>query len=570
MTYRSLLEFVSQTDLSRSDGSDAGKGDVSKKAGGIQTDVKFSLMRNTINADGKISGSDVANYLEKAKDLNDEVDSVLYGLETDDGKIVKVYVNATQADAFEAEMKKLLGMEDDIEEAINELAGRFDIVDVIWPKGEGPNAAADAEDPNAVNMDDQADVGDPAHDAEPDEDDDEMDVIGTADDDGVDRTNGTADEVSQEPAAGEEGEEGEGEAAPEGGEEETPPEEEEDKGKDKHSKLKNVGKKMKAAEGYNPQGDNMSIGNKFLQRVLSEGHLEEAGKAPAKPAEDRDGVIDGFNIPLDGQQRMLVSKLKFKLEKQVIVLFSLLGIPGLKLNTEGITTGVQEAAEMLRQQLSVRRAFMDFLKVYATATGHAIEKDAPKEVTPDELAMKEGLNEAKLKAGNYLQKQLETILVKLGLPEDLVSTTGPQQVKTALYRASKVIEDNSDLKLKMRMLAVRMGLKPSDAMAPLDDEAAEAKMEARRRSGRALSEAPAMQTQAPVAPRAGQAPAATEVETATHNLLLALGINSETLPPQVARKMKLVQQGDKNAGSTIARMMDTLSKRLSQRGRDLQ
>jgi hypothetical protein len=224
---------------------------------------------------------------------------------------------------------------------------------------------------------------------------------------------------------------------------------------------------------------------------------------------------------------------------------------------------------MLRQQLSVRRAFMDFTKAYATVTGHAIEKDASKEVTPDELAMKEGLNEAKLKAGNYLQKQLETILVKLGLPEDLVSTTGPQQVKTALYRASKVIEDNSDLKLKMRMLAVRMGLKPSDAMAPLDDEAAEAKMEGRR-SGRSLTEAPAMQAQGTQAPRTAQGPAPTPVEDATKALLMALGINAETLPPAVARKMKIVQQGDKNAGPTIARLMATLTAKLSQRGRDLQ
>jgi hypothetical protein len=98
-------------------------------------DVKFSLMRNTINAKGDdISGSDVADYLERAAELNDEVDTVAFGLETSDNEIVKVYVNAQQADDFEAEMQNLLGVEDDIENAINTLAQKFDIVDVVWPE----------------------------------------------------------------------------------------------------------------------------------------------------------------------------------------------------------------------------------------------------------------------------------------------------------------------------------------------------------------------------------------------------------------------------------------------------
>jgi hypothetical protein len=455
-----LKEFTNQMQLSKSDGSDAGKNDVAGKGSGTN-DVRFSLMRNAINSNGKVTGSDVADYLEKAHSINDEVESTLYGLETDDGEVVKVYVNAAQSDAFEVEMKKLLGMEDDIEEAINQLASKFDIVDVIWPKGSGPNDEDDEDNEGGIDVDATASIGDPD-----DSDDDEMDVIASEDDE-TDRTGGTGDDVSQAPADAEEVPAEEEEPAAEEEEEE---EEEEEvvppasgKKKDqKHSKLKDVGSKMKK-EGYEPatttQGDNMSIGNKFLTRVLAEGHLDEA--RTAKPAEDRDGVVDGFNVQLDSQQRMLVSKLKYKLEKQVIVLFSMIGIPGMKLNTEGIVSSVQSASETLRTQLSVRRAFTDFVTAYAKAKGAYIDPKAP-----------EPVSEAKLKRGNYLQKQLETILVKLGLPEDLVSTTGPAVVGQALYRASKVIEDSADLKLKMRMLAIRMGIKPSDAAAPLSDEKA--------------------------------------------------------------------------------------------------
>jgi hypothetical protein len=126
------VKSIRKVDLKNSDGSDAGSTDVINKVN--SNDVEFSTLRNHINADGKVSGSDISNYLERAAEINDEVDTVPFGLETDDGDIVKVYVNADEADRFEEEMKKLLGVEDDIEEAINKLAQDFDIVDVVWPE----------------------------------------------------------------------------------------------------------------------------------------------------------------------------------------------------------------------------------------------------------------------------------------------------------------------------------------------------------------------------------------------------------------------------------------------------
>jgi hypothetical protein len=138
------LTELSMQDLKRSDASDAGSSDVVDK--GARSDIAFSMMRNNINSDGEVTGSDVADYLERAAELNDEVDTVPFGIETDDGDIVKVYVNADQADKFEEEMKKLLGMEDDIEECINRLAQKFDIVDVVWPKDKTDTNAASADE----------------------------------------------------------------------------------------------------------------------------------------------------------------------------------------------------------------------------------------------------------------------------------------------------------------------------------------------------------------------------------------------------------------------------------------
>ena len=63
----------------------------------------------------------------------EEVDTVTFGLETDDNKIVKVYVKADQADDFEEALSKELGSEDVIEDVLNKLSKDFDIIDVEWP-----------------------------------------------------------------------------------------------------------------------------------------------------------------------------------------------------------------------------------------------------------------------------------------------------------------------------------------------------------------------------------------------------------------------------------------------------
>lgn len=77
----------------------------------------------------------VLNQLDRSTKL-DKVDTVTFGLETDDNKIVKVYVDAEQAAEFEKELATKLGEIDDIEEVLNELAKKFEIVDVEWPDEE--------------------------------------------------------------------------------------------------------------------------------------------------------------------------------------------------------------------------------------------------------------------------------------------------------------------------------------------------------------------------------------------------------------------------------------------------
>lgn len=386
-----------QSDLKTSSATDAGKRDVVDKAT-ASGDISFSLMRNTINTGGEITGSEVAKYIDKAEELNDEVDTVPFGLETNDGKIVKVYVNHEHADAFEEEMKKLLGIEDDIEEAINRLAVKFDIVDVVWPVDDSDGE--DDVDDEDLEIDDESDL---MLDPEDDEDfaDDNFDVVASV---------GSNDD-------------------------------------DPNTRPK--------AEGLDQEKE-MTVGSKFLARVL-----EEAS------AEDKDGVQDGFNIPLDSQARALIGKLKLPLAKRLVAFYVMVGIPGRYLNTEDVQGAVLEAADMLRKRVAVRRAFLSLYEGLAAAKNFNLPQAATNEAI--EL-VDEAKADSKQKRGSFIQKLLETVMIELGLPESLVVTSGPAAVGVGIYRTAELIEQDSNLERALRLLATRMGIRQTEATAAVQED----------------------------------------------------------------------------------------------------
>lgn len=96
---------------------------------------------------------DVINKLDRSVKI-DEVDTVTFGLETDDGKIVKVYVKADQAEDFEKALADKLGEIDDIEQVLNDLSKEYEIVDVEWP-------SEDTGETEDEDEDDGSDVLDP-------------------------------------------------------------------------------------------------------------------------------------------------------------------------------------------------------------------------------------------------------------------------------------------------------------------------------------------------------------------------------------------------------------------------
>jgi hypothetical protein len=480
-----IREFNVQAALKTSDGSDAGKYDVVDRADAAG-DVGFNLMRNTINSSGSVTGSDVADYIERAEDLNDEVDTVPFGLETDDGKIVKVYVNAEQADKFEEAMKNMLGLEDDIEEAINRLTSDFDIVDVVWPKnddedGDGvPDPDADLEIDDTSNLEDPEDDLDFSSDqydviAGGDGDTPEADASGKVKDKGEDAP--AIDEpVEDEPTEQDDNDDDSPPPAGDGDDEDEDDEEgDEEDGDDEpdpdNPKKKKKRKKDKAAAAepaqaaesaipsgpvlneHNTQEKVMTIGKQFLERVLNEAD-----------GEDRDGVKDGFNIPLDSQARAMAAKQKLPWAKRLVAFHFMCGVPGRYMNSPEVSETISSAADMLRKKVAVRRAFSTLYEALGAAKGYTLQAD-------DAAApVKESkIDEAKAKRGSFIQKLLESVLVELGLPETLVVTSGPAAVGTGIYRTAELIEQDSTMERALRLLATRMGIKGQDAMEPVEE-----------------------------------------------------------------------------------------------------
>lgn len=118
------------TRTATSDGSIAGMNDVTTKAG---TDVSFKNNQIDVNSQNGVDAAEVQDYLEKAKDINDEVDCVGFAVELDDSRLVKLYVNEKDAQAFEEELSTNLGVDKEFDELLIDLSKKYDVVDVIWP-----------------------------------------------------------------------------------------------------------------------------------------------------------------------------------------------------------------------------------------------------------------------------------------------------------------------------------------------------------------------------------------------------------------------------------------------------
>lgn len=201
----------------------------------------------------------------------------------------------------------------------------------------------------------------------------------------------------------------------------------------------------------------MNYKDNLLSRLME--NTDPTRVSEAAHEDRQDSLADGFNIPLDAQARALSSRVKMPVARRIVALFSMAGVPGRYLAGEDAEGGILAATDMLRKKVSTRKAFIDFYSALATANGFAVEKSAP------------AVEEAKEnKKGNYIQKLFTTVLISLGLPENLAGVTAPGAVQAGLQKTARQIEEDGGLERALRLLALRLGIKGDEVRDGVQNE----------------------------------------------------------------------------------------------------
>lgn len=447
--------------------------------------LKFSLMKNLTDK-GPVSMSQVSSYLDAAHKKYDEEESVCFGLEQDDGSIVKVYVAKDQGDAFEAALSTLLGKEDDVERVIDMLATDFDIVTVEWPDedqegGEGSEEQSDKLNdleltkPNEVTLDiNPADV---KKDKKPEEDKEGEKKPEDKDGEGLndlelgddEKKEGDKEDSLDDLELGDEGEEkkdDEGLSDLELGDEEDEEEPEEGEEKPKKKKAKKAEKKDKQPD-LKKESLHMTIGNNFLQRYLGEA-------APKKDDEKslRDKEKDEKN------QEDLEELFSNPLQRTIVDTILLLGLPAELIRFKRIMfrSNVREVARTLNMNTQARiwlkklaKELPNIVDVNLVSQHHDLKKDLVGEGVEDTLAEASTVRD---QLTNSLQELIFDVLVALGVPE-IVLSRQKQRLRPAFRATALILSRKSKARTFLKMLAKSLGIDADLKNDPEEGQVAE-------------------------------------------------------------------------------------------------
>lgn len=376
-----------------------------------------------------LTGKDVVSHINKQYDELDEPETVTFGLETDDDQIVKVYVNVDDADNFEQAMAKELGGEDSIEDILERLSDEFDIVDVEWPAEDEDEANYnfdEDEDEDEVKSDAQKDIDEFKNDKDEQEDFDNS-ITG---EDEAKKTDEEPEAVPDDGESGKEETEETDETDEEEPEEEGEGEEDEDEDRDEKKKKKNT--------------KEMTYGQKFLQRVVSEA-----------------AIIDGEAI--DAKADHLIHEITDKYKKLGINALIALGVPGdvLAYNKNALKRNLEEFRDLSIEDATLRIWTKKLIDILSEPGNVDIKED------------EEIIAHVSSKITNILNK----LIVKLGVPADAIKAKRTL-LKNMLLKKAKVIARDPRAKIALAHVADALGL-DADMEAPkLVDITKESVMEA--------------------------------------------------------------------------------------------
>jgi uncharacterized protein YjaG (DUF416 family) len=429
-------------------------------AAAAKNDVEFKQLRNNVAIGGdNVTQMDVSNYLNKAHEINDYVDTVTFGMETDEGDIIKVYINAQQADNFEAALAQLLGKQDDVEAVINVLADKFDIVDVEWPESYHHNAVAQDQ----ANADIKAST-DASDDKVPTDnvpaDDGEMDLSiddETSDDETTnDEMDLSISDEEEESAPSDEEEE----SAPsdeEQSDEETDEETDEDNGEDEEEstgETDEFDQPVKRKKRNKTEESMKSFGQQFKDKLLAEARVPKKSKDKAEDQEDI-AVLDARK-KFEKQMGDLLEIFPTKQDKAIVTLMITLGAPirALTLHKTELRRSIDPAAEHYIKNSSFRMWVKKLLNAISSNTAMSEGVVAEAEDFDKRLTSK-------------YQHVIYHILRAIGMPES-VEKTAARQLLSGIRGVAKMANEDSNVRIYLMSIADELGVsdKVSDMAEP--------------------------------------------------------------------------------------------------------
>ena len=437
-------------------------------------DPEFTAAKNNLIA-GNITNASVTDYLDQATEMNDRVDTITFGLEMDDGQIVKVHVNAEQADQFETKLSELLGQEDDIENVINLASEKFDIVDVEWPEGFGP-APVEGEDSGAPEGDDAGEdlttIGgepepgseddfemEPDHDEEPSETEVPEDVPEDDEEDEEEGSEGDKpkkkkkDKSSEDVGTGAEEETEVPEDVPEDDEED----EEEGSEGDKPKKKKKKKKDEETTETTDVEESMTTFGEQFKQRLLE-------GKKKVKEDEKEDAISD--EKIEDIQKKKVTDKflLTFptKQEKAIVTLMLNLGVSQKMLTPfkAELRANIEGPSDLYMKDTVFRTFVKKYLVAISTqSTTNEDEELDSLDILAEDSAKIEMQTEDNFlnRLSNSYQIVVYSVLRALGISERMV-TLGQRQLLAGVRKYATLAQKNNDVRIYLFSIADHLGI----------------------------------------------------------------------------------------------------------------
>jgi hypothetical protein len=428
----------------------------------------FSLIQNIHGSD--LTTTDVTNHLKNVDDAEEEVDTVAFGLETTDGKIVKVYVNAEEAEAFEDKMSQLLGKIDDIDQAIEELSDEFDVVRVVKPddlESEGgeeqevdpsigiENALDEplGDDDIVVDMDDEDLIADPESEDKPkdgedknddEEGDDKDDEEDKKDDEEGEPTDGLDFGVDPAPEDGEDKPEDDEEGKSEEEDEEDKPEGEddtegEDKPEDEEDDPKDDPKKDKKKKEKKPSKDDKDSKmkqegtNSILKQLLALNEAKHVKVVHAKPKKEEpkkeepklakndgegDTSADIFHLSLTKDEAELEQIFANPIQQLIYRTVLLLGVNADQINIRKfkVRKSVKEVSIVIQHHPQIKNILSKLGRDLASKKSeiHAIAEAEEKDGAPLTGTIKDQLS-------TEISKKIYDLILALGIPEFLLT-----------------------------------------------------------------------------------------------------------------------------------------------------